>query len=631
MYSRLFKLFILLLTLTLVLSCSSGGGGDSTVDDSTTESTTESTTDDSADETTPEESVPSVTGKFIDSAVSGLSYTCSPSAKSGVTNSSGEFTCDEGDTVTFKLGDITLGSAVSVTTTVVTPYTIFPDNEDAAINLAQLLQTIDSDLTDDIITPLSSHVESLGETLDFQRDDFDTYAASLLSGIVTLISADEAKETMDEFIISIGVTPPEQVVVPAVIPLYDADMDCYFPYLANGNSETKLADICTATPYNMQSRSAFVNGKHFFVDYTLGIYHLSISGGTASTTTSFDNIVTTDGHVTDLVAADTKVYFYTDFIDDHLWVSDGSEAGTSLISVPPLMDISSLTVSGDNLYFRTYDMVYDTELWISDGTISGTKMVKDINPSASSSPSYLTAVNDKLFFSANNGTNGYELWVSDGTESGTTMVKDIYSGVSSSSPQNLTASGDKLFFRATEDDISHIWLSDGTESGTQKVPDTASLSISSLVSINGIVYFTLYSDNKVYRVDENGKYVSAQFAEDETALMLYKANDTVYALGGAMPLPAPSLHRGIALPVDQDIYKGYPQSDGSIDFSKINSTIEGVTNLQCEFYIFMSVVGDVVYLQVRYTDANSNSQTSMAKIADGELTLVGIPYMAMPD
>ena len=617
MYSHLFKLFILLLTLTLVLSCSSGGGGDSTVDDST---------DDTTVETTTEESVPSVTGKFIDSAVSGLSYTCLPSAKSGVTNSSGEFTCDEGDTVTFKLGDITLGSSVPVTTTVITPYTIFPDNDDAAINLAQLLQTIDSDLSDDIITPLSSHIESLGETLDFERDDFDTFTASLLSGVMVLLSEDEAREHLDTNIIAIGVTPPEQVVVPRVIPLYDSNIDCFLPYLADASGETKLADVCTTSPYNMERNTAFANGKYFFIADS----SLFVSDGTLSGTVSFADVVISEFSIGNITAVNNRVFIRTLFPGtESLWVSDGSEAGTKLLT--SLMTMGSPISFGDKLFFSGYD-VNGYEPWITDGTISGTKMLRDINIGGSSYPNNATVLGDKLFFRADDGVHGNEPWVSDGTLNGTKILKDLYSGVNPSSPTNIIVSEDKLFFRATgsQDGLSHIWVSDGTEAGTKVVPNTASLSISSMINVNNIVYYTLYNNNKIYRVDEGGTYEAASLPDDETSVMLFRVNNTIYAVGGSLPPLAPAL-KGIALPEGGNIYKGYIQSDADINFTKIDVSIAGTNNITYDFITYMSIVGDSIYMQISYTNSDGDFERSIAKMDDGVLTLIGDPYVTSPD
>ena len=96
-----------------------------------------------------------VTGQFIDTYVSGLNYTCDPSGKADVTNDMGEYTCNIGDTVTFSLGGYVLGTATA-SSGIVTPEILYPSTTDeitpAAMNVAQLLQSLDADPIDDIIS-----------------------------------------------------------------------------------------------------------------------------------------------------------------------------------------------------------------------------------------------------------------------------------------------------------------------------------------------------------------------------------------------------------------------------------------------------------------------------------------------
>jgi ELWxxDGT repeat protein len=53
-------------------------------------------------------------------------------------------------------------------------------------------------------------------------------------------------------------------------------------------------------------------------------------------------------------------------------------------------------------------------------------MVKNINPSGSSSPRWLTNAQGRLFFSAYDPVHGRELWKSEGTSERTTLVRDIW-------------------------------------------------------------------------------------------------------------------------------------------------------------------------------------------------------------
>ena len=84
-----------------------------------------------------------VTGQFIDTYVEGLKYTCS-SGTTGVTNSNGEYTCNVGDSVEFSLGSYIIGSTTA-SSGVVSPQTLYPNNPEAALDVAQLLQTLDDD------------------------------------------------------------------------------------------------------------------------------------------------------------------------------------------------------------------------------------------------------------------------------------------------------------------------------------------------------------------------------------------------------------------------------------------------------------------------------------------------------
>ena len=86
--------------------------------------------------------VKTVTGVFRDANVAGLNYACS-SGKKDFTTDDGEYTCNVGDTVEFSLGTYILGT-VTATSGVVTPMELYPNDIEAATNVLQLLQTIDS-------------------------------------------------------------------------------------------------------------------------------------------------------------------------------------------------------------------------------------------------------------------------------------------------------------------------------------------------------------------------------------------------------------------------------------------------------------------------------------------------------
>ena len=148
------------------------------------------------------EEVTTVTGQFIDAAVGGLSYTCS-SGTSGITNQKGEYTCNKGDTVTFSINGFILGSAVAAG--VITPITLSENNSEIATNIAQLLQTLDTDndpLNGISIAQTGSQYDALATmangSLTLSQSDFDTVVATYINE--TLVDEATAQNHLDNSI-----------------------------------------------------------------------------------------------------------------------------------------------------------------------------------------------------------------------------------------------------------------------------------------------------------------------------------------------------------------------------------------------------------------------------------------------
>ena len=156
----------------------------------------------------------SMTGTFIDSPVMGLSYS-SPS-HSGLTNSAGEFTYTEGETVSFSLGGIALGS--SIASEVVTPLDLLGAESiddaissglfDQLINMLVFLQSLDRDHNPNNGIDLGDLDTALAnEELVFDLDQ-DLFLNTVYKRIVNenagvYVTADAAKK---HFADSLGVT-----------------------------------------------------------------------------------------------------------------------------------------------------------------------------------------------------------------------------------------------------------------------------------------------------------------------------------------------------------------------------------------------------------------------------------------
>ena len=156
-----FKLLILILMLASLGAC--GGGG--------------------ADPPAPP--VTASTGVFVDSTVACLHY--ETPTFSGTTNSAGEYDFLPGETVTFSIGGIVLGSAAAGP--VVTPLTLVSGATDptdpVVTNIVRFLLTLDDDGNPDngISISATTTAAAAGLSVDFTIADLTTDA-----GVITLLA-----------------------------------------------------------------------------------------------------------------------------------------------------------------------------------------------------------------------------------------------------------------------------------------------------------------------------------------------------------------------------------------------------------------------------------------------------------
>jgi ELWxxDGT repeat protein len=237
-----------------------------------------------------------------------------------------------------------------------------------------------------------------------------------------------------------------------------------------------------------------------------------------------------------------------------LWLSDGSETGTTLLrenrdgalGLDTYAQYGPVAV-GNYLFFRGGDPLHGNELWISDGTPGGTGLLADLYPGIydgypdrltaasgfaggmgyrqetlffignynmlyragstpesvtllkdfgySSSPSNLTPGEGILYFKSKmtSDDSGIELWKSDGTAAGTSLVKDILPGSSGASYGEMVTIGSTLYFTVNDGSRgSELWRSDGTSAGTYLVKDIVAGSGSSTPSLLTPVGNTLF-------------------------------------------------------------------------------------------------------------------------------------------
>ena len=135
------------------------------------------------------------TGIFNDSPVSNLHYKCS-SGESNVTSQEGKFTCLSDANISFILADFLFLGEVPIEE-IITPVTLFKDDAVAALNLIQLLQTLDSDQNPNngisIDVNLTNKLKDAN--ISFSDRNFDSLISDYLGlPIVSSISAYEHYE-----------------------------------------------------------------------------------------------------------------------------------------------------------------------------------------------------------------------------------------------------------------------------------------------------------------------------------------------------------------------------------------------------------------------------------------------------
>jgi hypothetical protein len=158
----------LLLTLSasaILLSACSGGGSDTPPPPAT--------------------AIPSI-GVFIDSAVSGLQY--KTASRSGYTNSAGEYEYLPGETVSFSIGGIDLGSATA--DAVLSPLSLIPDAQDVTdirvTNIVRLLMSIDEDADASNGITITGATDTAATTL---KVDFTSADLAADAGVTSLLAS----------------------------------------------------------------------------------------------------------------------------------------------------------------------------------------------------------------------------------------------------------------------------------------------------------------------------------------------------------------------------------------------------------------------------------------------------------
>lgn len=186
------------------------------------------------------------TGLFIDAPVEGLNYE-TPSF-SGKTDTYGSFRYKSGETVTFKIGNMPIGSAKG--SDIVTPLTLAGDTDinnisTKAVNIARLLQTLNANNSDNVSIRIPSALNALSvDNVDFSYEqDLERIiqaAESATSSNYVLIDSDEALNHMRKYILAYSTYKP-------IDRIYNTDTGTKYKLLSLKNN-TRLYSFQDCSP-----------------------------------------------------------------------------------------------------------------------------------------------------------------------------------------------------------------------------------------------------------------------------------------------------------------------------------------------------------------------------------------------
>ncbi|WP_341501292.1 hypothetical protein [Gallaecimonas sp. GXIMD4217] len=171
----------LLATLVALNLAACGGSSDSTPDNTTTPPP-------------PPPAETALTGFFVDSPVAGIDY--STETHSGVTSPEGAYDYEEGETVTFSIGDLIFPAVAA--SGMVTPADIAAGDETTQTNILQILQSLDADGDpSNGISLIDGAADAFaGTSLDITSSDFDSQVTEVLSTLgdgIDLVSEEQAQ------------------------------------------------------------------------------------------------------------------------------------------------------------------------------------------------------------------------------------------------------------------------------------------------------------------------------------------------------------------------------------------------------------------------------------------------------
>ncbi len=273
-----------------------------------------------------------------------------------------------------------------------------------------------------------------------------------------------------------------------------------------------------------------------------------VSDGTTAGTSLLSDLVpgSAGSNAFGFATADGSFAFFfaeTDAGQAALWRTDGTADGTGQIAGlgdPPAEGFrpAVLGVVGGRLVFTTWKGNGRFRLWSSDGTAAGTAPIAEFASDYAAVPvpfPYLgpssngTSAGGLLYFTANDGLHGDEPWRTDGTPAGTTLVADIYPGDTGSNAGDFAALGDSVVFAALDPvHGTEPWIATAGTPGARLVRDIHP-------GAEGVAYGFLAAGGAVYFTADDGDSGGEPWRTDGTENGTFRVADIAPGPAGSQP------------------------------------------------------------------------------------------------
>ena len=182
--------------------------------------------------------------------------------------------------------------------------------------------------------------------------------------------------------------------------------------------------------------------------------------------------------------------------DGNLWVTDGTQGGTSELAVAGAaasgliatdgysLMVSDMVAFGGKVLFEGDNASGYGGLWVTNGTAAGTSELSITGANAGGlfygpsnaadhdlSPDF-TALGTKVLFTGIDAAGNYGLWVTTGTAAGTSelSIAGAYASGYGIDATNMAVFGSEVLFNGTDaSGLDQLWVTNGTAAGTSEL------------------------------------------------------------------------------------------------------------------------------------------------------------------